>query len=255
MKKKTRLRKLLSPGSVRSCSSPLIGSAGLLPAQAVAVALAVGAALATAPGCIPYGETHVAEQELSGGWTMYGVQYPAPDKQAQLEPRPVSTDAVAACIRFLKPGLDKRDFSAAYPDDAAIARLAQEIAGKLGTFGEVRLKAPFAVGQGLLAVLATLKSKPGLLSCSYTYGNTIDNSLSSNGSTTFPDGTKKEVQPAGAAGTKPERDSGATEEAVDCRLNSDCPEGQLCRAAKCIVECREDRDCDSGKHCSSGRCE
>ena len=34
-----------------------------------------------------------------------------------------------------------------------------------------------------------------------------------------------------------------------CRLNSDCPMGQVCESGECFIECVEDRDCDSGEKC------
>ncbi|MCC7536923.1 MAG: hypothetical protein IT379_11950 [Deltaproteobacteria bacterium] len=44
-------------------------------------------------------------------------------------------------------------------------------------------------------------------------------------------------------------------ESAECRLNSDCQMGQVCRAGRCVVECREDRDCEPGNLCDGyGRC-
>ena len=44
------------------------------------------------------------------------------------------------------------------------------------------------------------------------------------------------------------------DDAKQCEINSDCPEGQYCDSGECRIECREQRDCNQGEVCQAGRC-
>lgn len=40
----------------------------------------------------------------------------------------------------------------------------------------------------------------------------------------------------------------------ECRLDSDCGEGQRCRGGQCVPECTSDRECAAGERCVDNRC-
>lgn len=44
------------------------------------------------------------------------------------------------------------------------------------------------------------------------------------------------------------------DDAIECRLNSDCAIGLVCFDGMCLVECREDRDCAVSEVCAQGMC-
>lgn len=41
---------------------------------------------------------------------------------------------------------------------------------------------------------------------------------------------------------------------ANCRLNSDCAEGEQCVGGACVAQCREARDCPAGQQCEDGAC-